>query len=487
MKKITKVTITIFLGLIIISSISSCRKDALYNGNDEILNFNMSSNATMINADTLTFDTVFTTLGTITRYFRVNNSSKNTVSLAIDLKNSGGLNSFRINVDGISGRHFKDVIIPPQDYIYIFVEATLGENNASNPLIIEDVIEYSYNDVVQKSYLQAWGQDAYFHYDTIYRNSAVVWQTDKPHVIVGGSRFPGLGVDSFSTLTIPPSCKIYVSQGAGLFVDGELYIGQAGSQDSVSFQTHRIESLQNGIDFIDNPGLWQGITIFSGAKAEIYNTTINNAIWGIKGRHESSEMSVLANNSGRPNILLDKVKIKNSALNDALFINCKTNATNCLFYSAGSNTVAIALGGDIQFDDCTIYSSGVSGSDSKESLILSNFLQISNIGGLNNLGKADFTNCIFYGSNEEQLILSKEEQYDFNYSFTNCLIKSTLESEGGFTNCIFNEDPRFENTSNENFHLKENSPCINSGIDNGIFEDFYFNTRTNFDIGAIAY
>jgi len=468
-------------------SISSCRKDEIYTGKDEVLNFTMYSSSELVNIDTLTFDTVFTTVGTVTRHFRINNTSNKIVSLNVDIKNLAGLNTFRINIDGVSGRNFKDVLIPAKDYIYAFVEATLGENNVSNPLIIEDIIEYSYNSIVQKSYLQAWGQDAYFHFDTIYRNVNVVWQIDKPHVIVGGSRFPGLGVDSFSTLTIPPTCKVYITQGAGLFVDGELYIGQAGSQDSVVFQTSRIETLQNGIDFIDNPGLWQGITIFAGAKTEIYNTTINNSIWGIKGRHESSDLTSLVDFSGAPNIILDKVIIKNSALNSVLFINSKVRATNCLFYSAGNHNLAIALGGDLEFDNCTFYSAGVSGSDAKESLILSNYLETAKGAGVSNLEKANFTNCILYGSNEEHLIFSNSDLVEFNYRFTNCLIKTKLEDEGGFSDCIFNENPKFENSSNEDFYLKESSPCINAGIDNGLSEDLYFSPRNNFDIGAIAY
>lgn len=487
MKGQIKISLTFFGLIIIFFSINACRKNSFYSGNSEILNFDMSTYGEMVNADTLTFDTVFTTIGTITRYFRVNNSSNKSISLDIDLKNIAGLNTFRINIDGESGISFKDKIIPPNDYIYVFVEATLGMNSNSNPLIIEDIIEYRYNDVVQNSYLRAWGQDAYFHYGEIYRDSVVVWQNDKPHVILRNNSFPGVGVDSLSTLTILPGCRIYATHNAGLFVDGELYIGQAGNQDSVSFQTHRIESLQNGLDFIDNPGLWQGITIFSGAKAEIYNTTINNAIWGIKGRHESSEIPVLIDDSGKPDILLDKVIIKNSALNSSLFINSKVKATNCLFYRSGSNTMTIALGGEIEFDNSTIYSTSVSGSDSKESLILSNYLQTNLGAGLNHLTKAAFTNCILYGSNEEQLILSKDDQVDFNLSFTNCLIKTELSVDANYTNCKINQNPSFENSSEGNFFLSDNSPCINAGVDNGIYEDLYFNIRTNFDIGAVAY
>ena len=85
------------------------------------------------------------------------------------------------------------------------------------------------------------------------------------------------------------------------------------------------------------------------------------------------------------------------------------------------------------------------------------------------------------------MIFSKDDIAGFNYSFTNCALTSELENEGGFTDCIFNQDPLFEDTSDDDFHLQDSSPCINAGFDNGILEDFYFTPRGNFDIGAVAY
>lgn len=465
------------LFVVLISTVSSCRKEGLYTGNDAVLNFSV---------DTLHFDTVFTTVGTVTRNFRIENTSNNTLLLDINLKNLDGLNTFRINIDGVSGTEFTNVEIPAKDYIYAFAEATIDYGNTSNPFIISDAIEYKYNNTIQNSYLQAWGQNAYFH-SGILRSADSIWTNDKPHVIVRTGWFAGFGVDTFSKLTIEPGCKIYTTFGAGLYVDGELYIGEAGNQEQVTFQSDRVETLQNGIGFEDKAGLWRGIVLFSGSKAKIYNTSINQAIIGIQGRLHDN-ISVLIDDLSRPDILLDKVEIKNSSQNGFIAINCKSTVTNSLFYGSGSQTVAIALGGEATFDNCTIYNNGTSGSDDSEALILSNFVQ-TRIGeaGLNHLEKADFTNTIIHGSSEEKLAFSKDIQVDFNYSFTNCLLKSQLESEGGFTDCIFNQNPKFEDTSLDDFHLQDNSPCINAGFDNSILEDFYFSTRTQFDIGAVAY
>lgn len=476
-KKSLHIFSALVLFVVLISMGSSCRKEGLYTGSDGVLKFSV---------DTLQFDTVFTTVGTVTRNFRIENTSNKTLQLDINLKNLDGLETFRINIDGVSGTEFTDVQIPANDYIYAFVEATIDYGNTNNPFIILDAIEYKYNDITQESYLQAWGQDAYFHSGVIYSQD-ILWKNDKPHVIVGDTFFGGVGVDTFSTLTIEPGCQIYSAFGAGLYIEGKLNIGLDGNQEQVTFQSTRVETLQNGIGFDDNAGLWRGIVLFSGSKANIYNTSISQAIIGIQGRLHDN-ISVLIDNTSRPEILLDKVEIKQSSQNGFIAINCKSTVTNSLFYASGAQTVALALGGEATFDNCTMYNNGTSGSDASEALILSNFVQTNTgEGGLNHLDNADFTNCIIYGGAEEKLAFSTDSQVDFNYSFTNCLLKTQLESEGGFTDCIFNEDPDFENTAEDDFHLQDGSPCIAAGFDNGISEDFYFTNRSQFDIGAVAY
>ena len=195
----------------------------------------------------------------------------------------------------------------------------------------------------------------------------------------------------------------------------------------------------------------------------------------------------MVDDSGRPDILLDKVEIKNSALNALVAINAKLVVKNTMFYSSGKTTVALGLGGDIKFDNCTMFNNGVSGSDASAVLVLSNYAQTSGGTGVNDLDVANFTNCIVYGSDVEKISFSKDDQATFNYSFKNCLLKTGLETQGGFTNCVFNQDPLFENSSNGDFHLRDNSPAIAAGFNNGILTDIYFKPRANFDIGAVAY
>lgn len=476
-------TFIAILFFLVVFLLFSCRNDNFYNGNNQVLTFS---------TDTLTFDTIFTTVGSITRYFKVENTSKQTLLIEEIRVVQGESSPFRINVDGISvpSGVIENVEIPARDYIYIFVEATLGENNVLDPFVIINELKYSYNGVAQSSYLQAWGQDAYFHFGEIYTNENVVWNNDKPHVIVRNGSFPGVGIDSFSTLSILPGTKIFTSFGAGIFVDGELNIGQTGNPDTVTLRSDRIEVLPNGFDYADASGLWYGIAIFDGGKANLHNVVIEQATYGITGRFVSGRYNTYSNAS-RPEINLDKVVIKKSQQHALIALNSKLTAKNCLFYGAGNHLVVLALGGDYEIDNCTFYNSGGFGlSHQNATLALSNFAQNQNGGAVNALVKADITNTIVYGTLSEEILLSELPQGAFNFEFKNCLLKTELDLSANpkFVNCIANQNPLFENISDSDYRLKNGSPCIDAGFNNGISDDLDFLVRTPpIDIGCFEF
>jgi len=473
--------VTIFFGLFFL--LFACKKDNFYTGNTAVLTFS---------TDTLTFDTIFTTVGTVTRFFKVENNSRQNLLIDEIRIVQGSSSPFRINVDGISvpSGVIENVEILAKDYIYIFVEATLGENNLNDPFVIINELQYSYNGLSQSSYLQAWGQDAYFHFGEVYTNENVIWNNDKPHVIVRNGSFPGVGVDSFSTLTILPGTKIFTSIGAGVFVDGELTIGQPGNQDTVTFRSDKIEVLPNGLDLSQTAGLWYGIAIFDGAKANLHNVVIEQATYGITGRFVSGRYSTYSNAS-RPEINLDKVVIAKTQQHALIALNSKLTAKNCLFYGAGSHLVVLALGGDYEIDNCTFYNAGGQGlSHQNATFALSNFAQNQNGGAVNAMQKANITNTIIYGTLTEDVLLSELPQAAFLYDFKNCLLKTELDisSSARFTNCIANQNPLFENTSDGDFRLRNGSPCIDAGFDNGLSIDLDFATRMlPIDIGCFEF
>lgn len=469
----------VFIPLAIVVLFCSCSNEKFYTGTQNVLTFSQ---------DTLTFDTVFTSRGSVTRFFTVHNPLNQAIE--IDQIKLEGLHNdqFRINVDGISGTEFEKVTIPANDYLYVFSEATIDPNNDNNPFVLVEEINYFYNGVQQKSYLQAWGQNAYFHFGEILENQMETWQCDKPHVIVRNDSFPGLGIDSSSTLNIPAGCKLYFSFGAGIFVDGKLNVGTQGSMDSVTLRSDRVEENSQTQDYSNTPGLWFGLGLFSGSESNFHNVRINESTYGIMGRFIFSSDFQSFTDDSRPKITLDRVMVSNSQRNGLIALNCDIEADNCVFNNAGSNLVALALGGKYTFNYCTINNASA---HQDESLFISDIASNGTGGGAQNNGveQAFFTNCIINGSLSNEFGTSISFG-DSNYLFTNCLIKTERDtSNGKYINCLYNENPDFVDAQEMNFSLDTLSPCIDRGMSiTGINQDFYFKNRdASPDIGAFEF
>lgn len=133
-----------------ISLFYACEKEKMNSSSSAILHFS---------SDTITFDTLFTSIGSPTRNLRViNRTNENVVISSVRL--AGGKQSgFRLNVNGDASIESYNVQIPAQDSIFIFVEALLGKNGRNVPLVTEDSIIFLINNIEQKVRLLAWGQE----------------------------------------------------------------------------------------------------------------------------------------------------------------------------------------------------------------------------------------------------------------------------------------------------------------------------------------
>ena len=98
--RIVLVSFVIAFGLIAIS----CKKDKGFTKNH--LDFS---------EDTLLFDTVFTTVGSVTKRFKVYNNNASPIRID-EIELMGGEDSpFRINFDGVPGIYHQDIEIDAKD------------------------------------------------------------------------------------------------------------------------------------------------------------------------------------------------------------------------------------------------------------------------------------------------------------------------------------------------------------------------------------
>ena len=115
-----------FLFMLIIGTVFlSCNKDEIITTDPEVkLSFS---------ADTVVFDTVFSTIGSTTRYLMVYNTDRNRVKIS-SVRLAGGNDSpYQLNIDGVPATQLNDIEIPGEDSLYVFIRVTVNPNDENNP------------------------------------------------------------------------------------------------------------------------------------------------------------------------------------------------------------------------------------------------------------------------------------------------------------------------------------------------------------------
>lgn len=431
----------------------------LYTGSDAHVTFSV---------DTLTFDTVFTTIGSTTLNFRVYNPFDQPVNID-DVSIAGGDNSpFRMNVDGRNGISIQDVKVYGKDSAYVFVEVTVDPTNQNLPFLLKDSIAFSINSTIQYINLEAYGQNAVHfkaHPDSNYLVlSTQTFTADKPYFI-----HDHLLVDENAKLTIDAGANLYFRRDKSLFVSGTLKIN--GTQDApVNFRGDRLDDLYDGFSYDKVPGQWGYIHLLAGSSHnEINYASIRNSIIGIQ-----------VDSIVTPDI--PTLKITNSIIENCTSIGLYAQgahvvAENCVFANCEQVVLGLVIGGKYEFTHCTIGNFyDFAGGRSQPSVYVNNYyFDVFDNLNVRDLEKADFKNCIIWGNSSDELYMDNtiDDQpinAGFNYAFDHCIIRTrelvdTLDTEH-FTDILWNKDPRFiapSSTGDANFQLDTLSRAKDAG------------------------
>ena len=349
--------------------------------------------------DTLTFDTVFTSISTVTRFFKVYNP--HSLSIEIDEIKLVGPHAqfFNLNADGRSGDVIRNIMIAPNDSIYVFAEATIDPDQPESvsPFIIETDVVFTTNGTDQKVLLLAWGQNANYIPGPHTPNrisllscqlGEVVWDDPKPYVLYGT-----LLIDS-CTLVLPPGTRLYVHGGIanndiGIYNEGLIYtlphgrINVSGTVDNpVIIRDDRIEP--------DHEGEWAGIRLGPASGPHNFSyCAITNGIVGISADSATTlnvDHSVISFTSG-PGIFAR---------------HATASVSNSLFYENGSQAIALTYGGTYDITYCTMASFG----NDREAMLLNNFYcsdLLCSEGIQFNKIQGKVINCIIVGSSTDEL------------------------------------------------------------------------------------
>ncbi len=445
----------------------SCRKETILTSANYSIEFSK---------DTILFDTLFTTIGSTTKYFKFYNNNSGILNISsIGLAN-GTQSPFRINVDGASGVTFNDIKINPGDSMFVFVEVTIDPNQSDLPLIVEDSILFTTNGNSDKVILNAWGQDAYFHVNELVQG---IWSNDKPHVIYGTAAVGYPTLDSNLTLTIEAGTKVHGHANSTLYVYKSTLLVNGTLNSPVVFQQDRTEDyLLYSAD--SSSGQWRGIYLYEPKTSLIENAEIKNATIGIQ----------IDTNSNNETVTLNNLKINNSLYSNILTQGANVYASNCLFGSSNNFSAFISIGGNVSFEHCT-FSNYWNNSRNSPAFVLKNYYESENDALIfRPFIQADFKNCIFYGASENEFLLDTLENFNTTAVFTNSIIRidTTLDNQTVFNNCFVNEEPYFQEPYFWNFDLTDSSNAINKGTASAVFEDILGRIRSApNDLGCYEY
>jgi len=435
----------------------SCRKE------DQIID--SSSAQVRFSTDSISFDTVFTTIGSVTKNFTIHNPYKESIKISSIRLGKGGNSQFRINIDGLPGAQ-TDIIIPPKDSIYGFVEVTVDPNNELNPFFIEDDIQFFTNGNVKSLKLLAYGQNAIYYTPTTYlqglppysiiaeENQIVTWTKDKPYVIYGYAV-----ADSGATLNIEAGTRVYFHNNGGLWIYQGANIQVNGTQsEPVLFRGDRLER-----DYDDIPGQWDRIWINEGSVNNNINyAIIENSFIGIQAEiYPFTKSPAVSNN---------KLNIKNTIIRNAsgfglLGTLYQIDAENILVENCGEYNVAITGAGTYNFKHCT-FANYWKDSKRETPLFYGQSSHSYAIGTLVGEPAISVFNSIIHGSLDNEWDFGNNDSTSVNFSFKNSVIKTdkTIGNDARYSNMVVNPtDPIFENEGDKDYHLKSNSPAINIG------------------------
>lgn len=459
--------------IVLAFTLGSCKKDKIYS-DDKSLRLDFST-------DTISFDTVFTSIGSSTRYLMIYNNNNENLKIGSIRLAGGNTSQFSINIDGESGNDFSDMEIYANDSLFAFIRVTINPNDQNNPFFVEDKLIFETNGNRQTISLTAYGQNANYIIANQYTQGfpkykivadslqEIHWTSEKPYVVYGYAL-----IDSYGTLVIEEGTKVHFHNGGGLwaFSEGQLRV-EGSASNPVIFQGDRLESY-----YKDEPGQWDRIWLMEAREG--HGHSINHAI--IRNGFIGIQAQTFIKNNKAP-LLIHNTIIENHT-GMGIYANLyNMKATNTVVANCGNYAMALTGGGEYIFEQNTIANYWKNSTRTTPSLFFNNVYQDPYGDQYATNFFFEMNNSIMYGNQSNEFETDFHIMGDTTYTFNNSLIKTTYKNKGSFSNfneCVFNKDPKFKDYETFNYHLDTLSPAI------GIGNPLYSTGILQYDLDGVA-
>lgn len=391
----------------------------------------------MFSTNTISFDTLFSTIGSSTREFKIYNKNNKSLTIeSIELMNASN-SGFRMNIDGQKGNKLTNVDVLKNDSISGFVEITVNPLNNNNPVYIKDSIRFVTNGNVQYIHLEAIGQDVHIWDGKVVSRDTTL-TGEKPFII-----YDSLRVNANVTLSLKENVHLYFHNKASMRVYGKLE-AKGTIRQPIIFRGDRFDNIEAGIPYDNVPGQWEGIFF--------YNSSQDNHFENVRMRNSSKGILV----DGDRSMQIINTIIHNNVSNGLSVINGRLTIINSQISNSAGSCVKL-VGGTYNFVHCTFanyYSWGNRNGGT---------LSVADGNGLYAIN-CKIVNSIIYGTSRNEIDFNRKGILDFKYSFINCLIKAE-NIDNNFINSIHNANPLFRDLNTDgkysyDFLLSKGSPAI---------------------------
>ncbi len=366
--------------------------------------------------DTVSFDTIFTNIGSATKTFKIYNRNNKGVRLSSVRLGSNGSSGFRVNLDGQYNTQFTDVEIYHEDSIFCFVEVTINPHDSDSPILITDSLLFTLqNGRTQKVILQAFGQDA-----IVMRSEEITedktLDARRPYII-----YDSLVVRPEATLTIKEGTTLCFHAGASLAVHGQV-IAKGTLEKPIIFRGDRLDNLLDYMPYDQTDAQWGGIHLYAESQENVFDfCDIHGGSYGIiTERSDPNEIKLTLTNSIIHNVAGDALRLRF----------CTADIGNSQITNAKGYCVNI-LGGDNQFVHCTIGQFYPWSGECGSALNFTNFENDT----IYPIDRLVFYNSIITGFKDDEVFGSRLADVDaaFNYLFDHCLVNTkTTEDDAPF-------------------------------------------------------
>ncbi len=380
-------------------------------------------NRLTFSADTVNFDTLFTSVTSSTACFMVYNNTS--TGIRADVMVAGGDSSpFRLNVDGEGGTYLSGFEIEPGDSLFCFVSAIIPDSGSPEVFMVRDSIAFMLESgVVQYVRLDACGRNAIFLHGTRILNDTVL-TPDYPYII-----YDSLLVAGGATLSLLPGTELYFHKGAGLVVEGTL-VAEGTLEHPVLMRGDRLDRLFSNLPYDLLSDQWKGIRLGSGSFENRFSfCDIHGGEYGIKADSSRDD---------RLKFMMISSTVHNVAGNGIETTGARISVANSQLTNAGVHCVSIT-GGYAEFNYCTIASFPLWWVG-ESALALNNTADDVDWP----LIKADFRNCIITGRQGESitgLLKDSIEGYAKGsadcFSVSNSLVMTSDTLNPGFKDVVF--------------------------------------------------